>query len=143
MKDRKKARDSAALETAYTALMAKAEILVPGFRMPTFDAARKRTATVDSMCGARRKALDLAYATKDGKELVDSVAGRDVSLSLAKMDCVNIAGLFNSAAGAKKLLNNRAGTSDGKMATVQTVAKTGPKSIAELNEINRKYHAQH
>lgn len=137
-----KTTDSAALETGYRALMADAEILVPGFRMPTFDSKAKRKATVDNMCAARRKALDAAYATADGKVLIDSVSGR-TSLTLDKMTCVEAATLFRAAAGAKKLLNNRQATGDAHRVPNQQVnaGSTATKSIADLNKANAEFWA--
>lgn len=136
-----KTNDSAALETSYKEVLALAEVLVPGFRMPTFDAKANRKATVDSMCAARRKALDITYATVDGKELVESVAGSK-TLDMAAMSCAGIAGLFRSAAGAKKLLNNRLSTGDaGTLARPAQGEKKAPvSSIAELNKANREFH---
>ena len=133
-------KDSAALETSYRATLALAEVLVPGFRMPTFDAKAKRVATVDALCAARRKALDAAYATQDGKALVDSI--NDGAPDMAAMSCADIAGLFKSAAGAKKLLNNTAAARDaGRIATPALSGPAAPMSIAELNKRNAAFYA--
>lgn len=121
--------DSAALATGYAKTLELAEILVPGFRMPTFDAKASRKKTVDMMCAARRKALDAVYATAAGKELVDSVAGVN-TLDLAAMDCVGVASLFKSAAGAKRLLNNRGATGDAHKPNLPAAPKT--KTVADL-----------
>ncbi len=135
----KSTKDSAALADSYADTLAKAEILVPGFRMPTFDAAAKRKATVDAMCGARRRCLDLAYSTKDGAELVDSVAGTKGNLDLAKLDCKAVAVIFRATAGAKALLNNR--TVDSQVKDGQQEVKKGVTSISDLNKANREYWA--
>jgi uncharacterized protein len=140
--DKSKTMDSAALEAGYKQVLAQAEILVPGFRMPTFDAKAQRKATVDALCASRRKVLDLAYATGSGKELVDGVAGRDVGAELAGMSCAAVTTLFNAAAGAKKLLNNRTATGDGRQSSqLQSKNPTGPRTIAELNELHAKHYA--
>lgn len=137
MKEKPTTKDSAALQSSYVAVLAQAEILVPGFRMGTFDAKAKRKATVDAMCGARRKCLDMAYSTKDGQTLVDGVSGRS-GLNIAKMDCKAVAILFRAASGAKALLNNQsAATRDSKVG--QPEVKTGPLSLADLNRANRDY----
>lgn len=138
--DKKKGTtDSAALATSYALTLASAEILVPGFRMPTFDGKAKRKKTIDAMCGARRKCLDIVYATKDGQTLVDSVAGKS-GIDLAKMSCGSIATLFKAASGVKALLNNRSATGDsGGMAKVDE-----PKpavTIADINKANQSYWA--
>lgn len=132
-------KDSAALADSYADTLAKAEILVPGFRMPTFDAAAKRKATVDAMCGARRRCLDLAYSTKDGAELVDSVGGTKGNLDLAKLDCKDVATIFRAASGAKALLNNR--TADSSKNVQFESGKPKVQSIIDLNKANREYWA--
>lgn len=135
-------KDSVNLEAIYQATLAKAEILVPGFRMPTFDSKAARNKTLDAMCQARRKVLDTAYSTRDGKELIDSVSGV-ATLDLAKMQCTQVSGIFNAAAGAKKLLNNRAATGDSKQVPAdQTKPSNAMRSIADLNKANTEYWAK-
>jgi uncharacterized protein len=138
--DKARTGDSAALATGYQALLAQAEILVPGFRAPTFDSKAKRTKTIDTMCGLRRKVLDLAYSTAQGKEIIDSVSGTK-SLNLAKMDCQGTANLFRAAAGAKSLLNNRQATGDSGIPgkAQQAAQPKGPMTIAQLNAANAKF----
>lgn len=138
-----KTMDSGALATSYQKLIADAEILVPGFRMPTFDAKAVRKKTVDAMCNARRKALDLTYATQDGKQLVDSVANASADLDLMSMDCKQVATLFNSAVGAKKLLNNRMATADAQRMPNQGSEGEGrPMSNEDLNKLHAEYWAK-
>lgn len=133
-----KTMDSAALERGFTQTLAKAEILVPGFRLPTFDAAKPRRKTIDAMCGLRRKVLDTAFATKDGAALIKGVTGR-ATLDLASMGCKDVATIFNAAAGAKSLLNNAVATRDSGSHQQQQVARSGPKSLAEINKANAEY----
>lgn len=135
-----KTTDSAALATGYAKVQSQAEILVPGFRMATFDAKAKRASTVDAMCSARRKALGLACATTDGAMLVTSVNG-GVEPNVDKMDCKGVATLFVAAAGAKALLNNRTGTHD-----ASTLAKPAAGAVAvaaitpaSLNAANKAF----
>jgi hypothetical protein len=142
--DQVKTMDSAALQTSYADLLANVEILVPGFRSPTFDAKAKRKATVDGMCGLRRKAMDTAYATKDGQELIEGVAGA-TNLDLAKMTCVDVANLFKASVGAKRLINNRAATGDASKLAATLNAGGNPskvQSIADLNKINADFWAK-
>lgn len=133
--------DSAALQTSYTELLADAEVLVPGFRVPTFDAKLDRKKTIDSMCAIRRKALDTVNATADGATMLKTIAGATVDSTMT-MDCREVASLFRSAAGAKKLINNTASTAGAQRAATKdnaaSAVKKGPTSIAELNEMNRK-----
>lgn len=106
---RTKTNDSAALATSWQTLMSEAEILVPGIRVPTFDASAGRKRTVDAMCQFRGKVLSALDGTSAGQTLLSSVGG---AYDLASMSCAAKAGLFQAAVGAKRLLNNRQSTAD-------------------------------
>lgn len=135
-------RDSAALATSFTEFVSQAEILLPGFRVPTFDSAAPRAATVDSMCAGRRSVLLAAYATKDGKSLIDGITGQK-ELDLAKVDCSGVALTFRAAATAKGAMNNRAATGDGKTVPDQSQDKTPKRlTLAEINERTTAYWAE-
>lgn len=135
-----KTTDSAALATGYAKVQSQAEILVPGFRMATFDAKAKRASTVDAMCSARRKALGLACATADGFALVSSVSGGKAP-DVDKMDCKGVATLFVAAAGAKALLNNRTGTHDASTIAKPAAGVATPAAMtpASLNAANKAF----
>lgn len=136
--------DSAALETGYKAVMSDAEVLVPGYRFPTFDATAKRAVTIDTMCNARRRVLDMAYATGDGQSIIDGVAGTEAGkLDLVKADCSAVATIFTAAAGAKRMLNNRQVTGDGKAGNQQQDEGQKVWSIADQNKANAEYWAKH
>lgn len=136
-----KTGDSAALAQSYASLLADAEILVPGFRAPTFDSKAKRAATIDRMCNIRRKVLDSCYSTVAGKELLDNISGSK-SLDLTAMPCNAIAPLFRSAAGAKRLLNNRAATGDASTTPRTAAPAPGAQNIASLNQAMRDFWAK-
>ena len=141
----RKTKDSAPLQGEYAELLSMAEVLVPGFRMPTFDSKRPRQKTVDAMCAARRKVLDFVYATTDGQAILHSVSGKD-SLQLASLDCAATANLFKAAAGAKSLLNNAKTTRDsGRVAdTTETQRVPGsPMTPAEINKANAAFWEKH
>lgn len=132
-------QDSAALATSYQDVAAKCEILVPGFRMPTFDAAATRATTVDSMCGQRRLALTAFGSTADGASIVASITG-DEKANLADLDCKEVAILFNAAAAAKGKANNAAATHDSRQVPVVHVTPHS-MSVADIDAANRKYWA--
>lgn len=144
-----KTNDSAALEGSYKETLSGCEVLVPGFRMPTFDGKAKRTTTIDAMCNARRKALDAFTATTEGASIVESVAGVK-TVDTIGMACPAVAVLFRAAVGAKKLLNNGNATRDAsRMGTGAGAGnggqplKKGPTSLADLNKMNREHYAKH
>lgn len=136
-----KTGDSKALETGFAALVADAEVLVPGFRTPTFDAKVDRKKTVDSMCAVRRRVLDTVNATQDGAKMLTTITGAQTVDTVA-MDCAEVATLFRSAAGSKRLLNNSQATASahrtGDSAARQ--ASKGPQTIADIQEMNRKLY---
>lgn len=131
-------QDSKALETGFRAVVADAEVLVPGYHVPTFDSKAKRKVTVDSMCGLRRKVLDSVYSTKDGRSLIESLHGGPPELATLTCDAATV--LFKATAGAKRLLNNRASTGDSGALPNGNQPKpvTGAMSISELNALHRK-----
>jgi uncharacterized protein len=131
--------DSAALHTSYQALVSDAEILLPGYRFATFDAKLPRQATVDSMCMQRRRILDSLYSTHEGKALIDGVSGVSV-LDLSKQTCPRVAMLFRTAAGAKRLMNNRSATGDAhRPGAVISAEQGGRLSLSAVNAQNRQF----
>lgn len=131
--------DSAALETGYRQVMAQAEVLVPGFRMPTFDGAAKRVDTVATMCKMRRRALDACSLTEQGAGIISGITGKD-TLDLDTMSCKDVATLFRATATAKASANNASATRDsGHQQQQQEEVRTGAPTPAELNEIHRKF----
>lgn len=136
-----KTGDSQALAAGFKQLTADAEILVPGFRAPTFDSKRSRRFTVDGMCSLRRKVTDHLYATAEGKVLLETVSGGTVKL--AGMPCPALAALFKSAAGAKRLMNNAAGTRDARTAPGPGVKAPVIRSLADLNKLHAAFHTKH
>lgn len=147
-KDGKRAMtgDSVALETSFKSLLADAEILVPGFRLPTFDGAKTRKSTIDSMCAMRKRVLDHLNSHVEGAQLLTNMSGGK-TYSSATFDCNAATVLFRSSASAKRLLNNAASTRDANKAPSRpaSVTQNGAvgkiTSIAELNELNRKHYA--
>ena len=119
--------------------MSKAEILVPGFKVPTFDASQPRKLTVDSMCSLRRKALEQFGATDDGKTALVAIVGDS---AIDKMACDSVAIVFNAAAAAKASANNAKAARVGDAATAQqNSGGTSPVSVAALDAAYRKYWA--
>jgi hypothetical protein len=143
-----KTGDSAALQTSFQALVADAEVLVPGFRVPTFDAAAGRAKTVDAMCAARRKVLGHLAATADGRALLGQVADLG-SMDAEKSGCAEVAVVFKAAASLKKAQNNLAATGDSSKipdpnaGKVQASPFSGAQGIGALQQALKEYHKQH
>lgn len=141
-----KTDDSAALATSYQATLSGAEVLVPGLSMPAFDAKSPRKITVDTMCQARRRALDRFSVTADGATMLTTLNGGKTFDSLT-VDCKGVAALFKSAVAAKGAINNGR-VADGAAVAGKTtdgithVAANGlprPKSIAQVQAMNAKF----
>jgi len=139
-KEKQKTGDSAALSKSYQQLLSDAEVLVPGFRAPTFDAKANRAKTVDRMCSLRRKALDAFYMTTPGKQVVDTLTGKS-DIVLEDMACAPLAQLFKSAAGATRLVNNRSATGDAGTLPGKVEAPK-PLGITDLNKQNQEFWAK-
>lgn len=139
--------DSAALQTSFQAMLASAEILVPGFRVPTFDSALPRAKTVDSMCATRRSVLTQLSNTTDGAALLGQVC--DEGFDVAQSDCASVSTVFKAAASLKAGLNNRGNTQDrlsvpGGAAALIVAPAGGMKPLSgdDINKMNSEYWAK-
>ncbi len=80
----------------------KAEILVPGIRLPTFDSAKVKRAAITSV---RRDALSTAYADTKRRSVIDSVLGGRAA-DFSKMKARDVATVFDAAAAVMAATNN-------------------------------------
>jgi hypothetical protein len=128
------ATDSALLADAFQAVLAGSEILVPGMTLPTFDKALAPKLTLDAISSTRRKALELANSTTDGRLLVERAnAGR--KLEFAGMTIDQERSLFQATVHAKKVLNASA---QHQRPSAATTDKKPIRTIADLNAANAK-----
>jgi len=125
-------RDSKALASVHQDTAARAEILSPGIKIPTFDAKADRKKTRDALCGFRRKALDKAYGTDEGKLAIEPLlAGK--TLDTKKLTCDAATILFNAASENMKALNRAANTGSGKIRSNDN-GSVKVSSIADMNK---------
>jgi hypothetical protein len=134
----RKARDSQYLGDSFQEAVAGAEILAPGIRFPVYDHAATASSTLDAICGLRRKALDIAYHSNDGKSIIDPLLGGK-DLELSGMKCNAVRSLFRGAVAAKKAINNTAQSRDASSFSVQ-VTTPAIQTIADLNKRNRELY---
>lgn len=113
-------------------LAERAEILAPGFRLPTFDAAKGMTA--DAAYSCQRKVLDTAYDTEAGRKAIEPFLGGKTA-DFASMKADQVAAIFAGAAEVRRTQNNAAGIRSG----IGTRDFGGPMSAAEINARNRAY----
>jgi uncharacterized protein len=148
--EKKETKDSAALATSYKATLAGAEVLVPGIKVPTFDAAKPRKVTMDSLCKVRTLALDRFASSPAGMPVIASLTGGKGYDSLTA-DCKDTAALFKSAVAVQMSKNNFSATGDSaRMAThdagpqfVGNSAFTPGTSVAAIAERHKKYWEKH
>lgn len=127
-----KTRDSAHLADTFKDAVARAEILVPGIKVPTFDKKADAKKTLDAVCAFRRKALDKAYATEDGKAVIDAITGT-TKLATKDMTCDAAKLLFNAASEATKAANRSASTGSSRFHDGDIGTKK-PATIADMNK---------
>ena len=94
--------DAATATTLHPKIASAAEILSPGFAVPTFDA----TTTLDAVCACQRDALVKAYATAPGKAAIEVAMGGPADIAAMTADQVGAA--FFSASHIMGLSNNAA-----------------------------------
>jgi uncharacterized protein len=103
------AKDSAYLVDAWQASVAMAEIIAPGFASPSMDRAARPRVTLDALCGFRRRVLDIAHLTGDGRMIIDELMnGRPFDST--KLSCDQARQLFLATAAAKRRANNAGGS---------------------------------
>ncbi len=131
----RRARDSACLEESFQDALSKAEVLVPGLRLPTFDRSASPLRTAQAIFGLRRTTLDLAYSRPETRGLIEAaLSGR--ALDTRNMRVGEVRVLFNSIAASAAAGNN-------SRATDTTVGlKIGGsriRSLADINTVNREH----
>jgi hypothetical protein len=127
-----KTRDSAGLADAFKDTIARAEILAPGIKLPTFDAKADRKKTVDALCGFRRKALDKAYTTDEGKAAIDPLLAAR-TLDTKKLTCDAARIMFTAASENMKAVNRAATTGTGRI----RAGDTGTVKVATIGDMNK------
>ena len=128
-------KDSANLAAAFKDCVSRAEILIPGVAIPTFDSKALATDTEATLCGFRRKVLTSAQAAGPNQAHVNALL--PAGSNLAGMTCDAVGLVFQGATELARASNNRTvGTNSIK----DSGTAKGPLSPAEINERNRKYY---
>ena len=138
-KDRKGTQDSAHLVGNWEDAIAKAEILAPGIRTPTFDAGRAALTSSKLLCTFRRRALDHAMKADDTAEVIRGISGVSGKLTFDHMSCDAVRTLFNASAYAVGQSNTSAARGAGR---VQDSNAKKVISIADVNRMNAEKFAK-
>jgi uncharacterized protein len=137
----KRTTDSVSMESLWQQTIAAAEILMPGIRVPTFDAKHHPTLTAKRLCAFRRNVIEQAFPNVAAAPVIKSFVG-DNKAMLKKLPCDTVKACFNLASNAVRNYNNgtavmgTTGTKDG--GTMQNSNR--PLTPAEINKINRDYY---
>jgi hypothetical protein len=119
--------DSASFRDEFQDAKARAEILAPGVKLPTFDAKADSKKTADSICVLRRRALKAAL-TNDNADLVRAIVGdSDVS----KMTCDAAKMAFHASSELVKQKNK----------TVARKTTDAAKEAKDINQIHAEFWA--
>ena len=120
-----------AMREEWLDIVSRAEILVPGIRFPTFDAAADPKTMKDRSCAFRRRVLSSALEIDKSRDAISDFYDGKTPIKSMTCDAVNV--LFLGASSKIRDNNNRSQES------VRTaVANGGIRSIADINKRNRE-----
>ncbi|MDO7504559.1 DUF2213 domain-containing protein [Acinetobacter baumannii] len=113
-------------------VLSRAEVLVPGFKMPTFDSANNGPAVLNT----KRNVLKRAYATEDGQKALKPFVGATPNFDT--MPAYTVDAAFIGASELIKQQNNAAGVRSG--ISTRDFGRA-PLTPAEINKRNREHWA--
>lgn len=119
--------DSASFRDEFQDAKARAEILAPGVKLPTFDAKAASKTTSDSLCVLRRRALRAAL-TNDNADLVRAITG---DADVSKMTCDAAKMAFHASSELVKQKNK----------TVARKTTDAAKEAKDINQIHAEFWA--
>lgn len=111
-------------------VVSRAEILSPGYRMPTFDSAKNGKAVLN----VKRQVLKASYATQDGQKAITPFVGADPDFD--KLPTHTIDAAFTGASELIKMQNNSRGVRSG--IKTNDFGRAAP-TPAEINARNRDF----
>jgi hypothetical protein len=114
--------DSASFRDEFQDAKARAEILAPGVKLPTFDAKLDGKKTADAICVLRRRALRASLENSNA-DLVRAIVG---DADVSKMDCAAAKMAFHAASELVKQKN-------------KSVARKTTDAAAEAIDINKRH----
>ncbi|MDC4276275.1 DUF2213 domain-containing protein [Acinetobacter baumannii] len=111
-------------------VISRAEILSPGYRIPTFDSANNGKAVLNT----KRSVLKTAYATQDGQKAIAPFVGSNPDFD--KLPTHTIDAAFVGASELIKQQNNAKGVRSG--ISTRDFGRSAP-TPAEINQRNREF----
>ena len=131
---RRKAGDTMArLHEQWQDMIADAEIIIPGVRIPTVDS-KHPVNVINTMCGFRRRVLNhVSQDMEQGADLHNLTRGAD----LRRMTCDSVTTTFRALAGMYRDRNNQAAF------TVSNVGSpAGAIAVGSIGDLSRKLREQ-
>jgi len=128
--------DSTKLQEEFSDVLARAEMLVPGIRLPTFDAKPGAKKVRDNLCAMRRKAMTLALESDRSAGFVQPFA-RDAD-AVKAMTCDAATAAFIGASELARSANN---AFIGHEKATRDASKVQVSSIADINKANADFWA--
>lgn len=116
---------------AMKVIAARAEILAPGTKVPTFDAKTTDAQRAKALCACQRKALEAAFA-KDAGIVEPFLGGR----SIGQLPVAQLNAAFMAASELMKHKNN-AGSANRVQASTRDFGRT--TTVSDINKLNREF----
>lgn len=116
--------------------LSRAELLMPGVRLPTFDAKFDDQALSGMLCDFKRKTLAASFETDKGNQAIRAFVTTDCP-NFRKMTSDAVDVLFTAASERARERNNIMSVSRGPAMMKQQGPV--PKTPAEVNAFNRAY----
>lgn len=132
--------DSFNMESLWQDVMAKAEIIVPGIRVPTFDGRITKDRTTARLCAFRRQTLDAALKNDYTADLIATLTDIKNSDQVRHLSCDSTRMAFNVIAGAIGGHRNEAMARTTDKAVTPQRRNGGTPSIAEINQRNKDFY---
>jgi uncharacterized protein len=128
--------DSTSMRNEFNDTVARAEMLVSGIRVPTFDAKTPARTTFDSLCALRRNVLTQAYHEGDKRQYIDVMLGGKQA-DFRQMTCDSVQMVFN---GASEMARQATNATIGRARPA--AARGGGRALtpAEINARNKELY---
>lgn len=134
----KKTGDSTFFRDSFQETVAMAEVIVPGVKVPVFDAKAKPSKTYDALCAFRRTVLDLAWSAPASRGYLQDLVGNGKTLDTGCKTCDKVRSVFRGLYLARRHDNNgTARTADSRTERTSdygaVLSTSKIKTPAELN----------
>ncbi|WCM21368.1 DUF2213 domain-containing protein [Paraburkholderia bryophila] len=127
--EKKSTNDSASFRSEFQDAKARAEIIAPGVKLPTYDAKAEGKKTADAICVLRRRALRAGLENSNA-ELVRAIVG---DADVSKMTCDAAKMAFHASSELVKQKNM----------SVARKTTDAAKEAKDINQVHAEFWAKH